>query len=239
MELSSRSRKTPSVLTNSARRRLDMYALAASAAGIGAIASVQPSEAKVVYTPAHHVIGEGQKYALTLNHTHADFLLVNNQCLFPHCTSSISSAYLAVENAGPAGKFLNGAVGSGAGWAMVLKRGAEISKHSPFYPGRLMASECGGPLCNESGTNGPWVDVSDRYLGLKFKIDGKYHYGWARLNVTVVKGAFRITPTLTGYAYETVPGKPIVAGDTGGPDADIMDPDTTPGSLAGLAKGRK
>jgi hypothetical protein len=63
---------------------------------------------------------------------------------------------------------------------------------------------------------GRWANVRGRYLGLKFRIKGKIHYGWARLNVTV--GNSRISATLTGYAYETIPNKPITAGSTKGPD---------------------
>lgn len=55
-----------------------------------------------------------------------------------------------------------------------------------------------------------------RYLDLKFPIKGKIHYGWARLKVTVGKSS--ISATLTGYAYETIPNKPIIAGSTKGPD---------------------
>ena len=33
-------------------------------------------------------------------------------------------------------------------------------------------------------------------------------------------GAGKITATLTGYAYETVPNKAIIAGKTKGPDAE-------------------
>jgi hypothetical protein len=43
------------------------------------------------------------------------------------------------------------------------------------------------------------------YLGLKFVIKGKTHYGWARLAVSAQR--FVVTATLTRYAYETVPGK--------------------------------
>jgi hypothetical protein len=39
-------------------------------------------------------------------------------------------------------------------------------------------------------------------------INGETHFGWARLNVTAAAGA-NIKATLTGYAYETVPDKPI------------------------------
>ena len=40
-----------------------------------------------------------------------------------------------------------------------------------------------------------------------------------------------IAATLTGYAYETIPNKPIIAGKTNGPDVITVEP-TTLGSLA-------
>jgi hypothetical protein len=44
-----------------------------------------------------------------------------------------------------------------------------------------------------------------------------------------------IVARLTGYAYETVPNKPIIAGKTKGPDVITM----PAGSLGELARGRK
>jgi hypothetical protein len=54
--------------------------------------------------------------------------------------------------------------------------------------------------------------VTNRYLGLKFVITGKVHFGWARLNVSCSSQGSTITALLTGYAYETVPNQPIVTG---------------------------
>lgn len=63
------------------------------------------------------------------------------------------------------------------------------------------------------------------YLGVKFKIGGEFHYGWARITiVTGPKSSFY--GLLTGYAYETIPGKAILAGQTKSTD-DIDQPDTT------------
>ena len=45
---------------------------------------------------------------------------------------------------------------------------------------------------------------------------GKTPFGWARVKLSVAHQS--ITATLTGYAYETIPGKPIIAGATKGPD---------------------
>jgi len=42
--------RKPANFSHSVHHRLDMYALAASAAGVAALALAQPAEAKVIYT---------------------------------------------------------------------------------------------------------------------------------------------------------------------------------------------
>jgi hypothetical protein len=50
-------RRNASKLPGSIQARLNMYTLAASAAGVGMLALAQPSEDKIVYTKVHQVIG--------------------------------------------------------------------------------------------------------------------------------------------------------------------------------------
>ncbi len=83
-----------------------------------------------------------------------------------------------------------------------------------------------------SGQQGKWINVTNRYLGLKFKIGRKTHYGWTRLNVHL-PGNYLVDATLTGYAYETIPNKPIIAGKTRGRDVITLEP----ASLGHLAQG--
>jgi hypothetical protein len=79
---------------------------------------------------------------------------------------------------------------------------------------------------------GNWRNVKNRYLGLAFKIKGKTHYGWARLNAAF--GDYKgVRALLTGYAYETIPNKPIITGRKKGPDVITLEP----GSLGALAAG--
>jgi len=69
---------------------------------------------------------------------------------------------------------------------------------------------------NLSGSDfdrGPWAKQTIGYLGLKFYIGGKVHFGWARL-----RNLNRVGWVLTGYAYETIAGKPIVTGEEKGQD---------------------
>ena len=54
--------------------------------------------------------------------------------------------------------------------------------------------------------------VKNRYLGTRFQINGEPHYGWARLSVLRNGRHFKVV--LTGYAYETIPNKRIIAGRT-------------------------
>ena len=54
---------------------------------------------------------------------------------------------------------------------------------------------------------GYWGSNRD-YLGLRFKIDGQTHYGWIQMHLPATEGAGFVE----GFAYETVPNMPIIAG---------------------------
>src|SRR5579863_496492 len=62
-----RSPRTSCKLSDSVHFQLSRYALAASAAGVGALALAQPAEAKIIYTKTHRVIGHNDIYPLDLN----------------------------------------------------------------------------------------------------------------------------------------------------------------------------
>ena len=68
---SSRFSRNPLPLSDTCQRRLNSYALAATAAGVGSLALALPAEAKIVYTPAHRVMSTSDPqhwYPLDLNH---------------------------------------------------------------------------------------------------------------------------------------------------------------------------
>jgi hypothetical protein len=199
-----------------------MYALAASAAGVGILALAEPTEARIVYTPTHHVIMEGGHYRLDINHDGiTDFTL---QAQITH-TTQYGGFYESISAVPAAGNGVEGWTGS-APWAFALKAGGRISSQQ-YFPGKVMAFNC-YPFCS-GGPAGSWVNVNKRYLGLKVKIRGKVHYGWARMNVKVQGSS--IGGTLTGYAYETEPGKGIKAGQTK-EDDDATIPSASLGHLA-------
>jgi len=235
MPQSSRPRKRAH-LCESLHRRLNSYTLAASAAGVSLLALAQPAEAKIVYTPAHVTFGGGShgrfagSYYLDLNHDGTrDFVFA---------WQGVSS-YRSIQDVlliQPTGS--NGIAGKVASfaYAFCLGSGALIGPQQPFA-GTLMASI----RATWSGGYGSWLFRKangnvEGYLGLKFYVKGQGHYGWARLNVFSNWGghgpAF-LTVALLGYAYETIPNKPIIAGKTHGKDVITVEP----ASLGHLARG--
>src|ERR1700731_4036414 len=87
----SRTRGAPSSLSESILQQINMYALAATSAGVGLLALAQPAESKVVYTKAHKVMGTQSLVELDLNHDGiSDFLFYQAcsgghvVCLFVH-----------------------------------------------------------------------------------------------------------------------------------------------------------
>jgi hypothetical protein len=184
-------------LSREIETRLRAYALAAAGSGIGLLALVQPSEAEIVYTPADVTITNrrGATYNLDLNGDGiTDFVL----------GGGIDATTFYVR--GLKGNELLGhrSAGSSVCYASALKEGRIIGSGDPLR-------WCVDFVLDEL-VPGFWRNVRDRYLGFKFKVDNEIYYGWARLGVSV--NGSRVTAHLTGYAYESVPDKPIKAGQT-------------------------
>lgn len=231
-------------ISDSLNRQLNTYAQVACAAGVSMLALVGASEAEVVYTETYRVTRTDAPLYIDLNHDGInDFLLRSN---FYVGTSGTDVGLSAFGDRNPDNVVAGRRFSSGSGYffsaASAFRAGARIGPEGNFdvdFP--FMAMEHFERVGNQYSDQGPWAGegkgVQDRYLGLKFVIRGEVHYGWARLSVTL--GHQRqfgdVSGTLTGYAYETVPDKPIIAGRITGPDVITEEPET----LAGLALGRK
>lgn len=246
-------------------KALSSYTRAALATGVGLIAIARSAEAKIVYTPGKIPIGvDGGPIFLDLNHDgKVDFILSN---IFQTPTSDgfPSFATLLVSASGVT---RNQVLGRGtkshkvgllasalpAGYSVGAKK-TRFQK-SPtvlmerlvvdFFPYERMAKmyyycSTWPPGC-ESYKSGQWLYKKNRYLGLKFVVKDEIHYGWARATVTRTSKRFgdnSITATLTGYAYETVPNKPIITGKTKGQDVITLPVDARP-TLGRLASGER
>lgn len=223
-----RSGKKVRQLSNSALQSLNTYALAAGAAGVSVLAMSPAAEAKIVYTPAHVMIGAlGMgSYNLDLNQDGiTDFVIERtDSCDVGRCFS-----YLAVIQ-----KDGGVAYGGKVQGCLAMPAGAVIGPRRMFYSGFVgMAG-----VYSHWGTKsdrGNWVNVSNQYLGLKFLINGETHYGWARFTVSVKAG---VTGILSGFAYETVANQPIIAGQTSSAESAVLAArDSSSAALGMLARG--
>ncbi len=199
-----------------------MYALAASAAGVGVIALTPPAEARIVYTPANQTIPVGGRVALDLNHDG-----ITDLTIFIHYGfdghDGYNTTYETLNASGRGGRSASGRP-DGAAWCsgyavsplptrvLIGNNAGKFSRENSSYLSmanwfRVVHTTKG---TYKSHSRGNWRNVTDRYVGIKFSINGQTHYGWARLTVKIEHG---ISATLTGYAYETVADKPILIGN--------------------------
>jgi hypothetical protein len=187
--------------------------VAATAAGVGALCSGSAAEAKVVYTPANVKIVRNIGLVLfDVNHDGiADFGLSNTRVVTSRVHTFLGVAQLRQGNEiWGAYSFYSG---SKVLCAAALPRGTKIGPTGHFQKD----PSSGLPMAvnNSRGEYCPWLHVKQAYLGLKFVIKGETHFGWARVKLSGLTGR-GATVILTGYAYETIPGKPIIAGAAGG-----------------------
>jgi hypothetical protein len=214
-------------------KNLAAYIAAASAAG-ASLFTAQIAEGKVVYTPTNITISFSETPLDLNNDGTADFTLTIRE------KSSHSVALFVVPQFTGNGVRQGQPFGAAAGFLGVPVGVGEkfvSSSKSAYGPGIVMAEVFA--YGNYASSRGPWVNTTNRYLGLKFLIDGQIHYGWARLSVS--KG---LTAVLTGYAYETLPNVSIVEGHTFGTEkaasfapSDLPNPVPGPASLGVLARG--
>jgi hypothetical protein len=220
MKRSAGSRNIACNLSKPVHQRLGAYALAAGATGVSLLALAQPSEAEIVYTPANQTVGRNGSLKLDLNHDG-----VTDFTIFEHVRSqtAMASAQSIGAMPGPNNhvKCLYAYCASTEGAnAAALNLGSEIGSsptpHGWAGGGRQdMAFE--GRSGGRHWFSGDWQYARSNYLGLRFQINGETHYGWARLSVSFDHGSgpdrsWEIQ--LTGYAYETIAGKSIEAGQT-------------------------
>lgn len=227
-ELAQRKRtpRMPAYVSAGLESRLLSYAAAASAAGVGLLALAKPAEARIVYKTANVKIFDSSHYLVLNDQGTPNFLLSNVYFTSPGSGGMEAQIQVAAVHRG---SFIETATVQGAAALYAGDRIPPADKSHGFRPGGLMLRFV-LEIPGGSTYAGAWRNAANRYLGLKFQQDGKTHYGWARL--TMVDGRF-CAGLLTGYAYETVPNKPIVAGKTKEADEGGLQPAT----LGHLARG--
>jgi hypothetical protein len=239
------STKRPVVgLNQRLEKKLISYALAAGAAGVGAMAFLPRAEAEVVFTKTWVPITPNTSITnLDLNNDGiVDFTISN----FNKSCSSNSRCFEEIMNA--LAQNSGNAVWGTNSYAAALGSGVSVGSKGKFEPGhQFMGSEqvFGGTSGVAYNSRGQWRQTTNRYLGLKFIIQGEVHYGWVRMDVAAALGG--MYAAVSGYAYETVPNTPILTGQKSGApketnsgkkgSASVDVPAPTQGDLGTLAIG--
>jgi hypothetical protein len=223
-------------LSGTAEHGLRFYALAATAASVSVLALAQPAEGEIIITNKTIPIHANKGVLLDLNGDGVnDFTFffsnysigqysVNHLSMQPLGTvrppnavigrSYMASALLRGAKIGPGGRFIRTYVDYGI----------------PIEQSTLCTQNCG----NKSGYSfdqlleGKWAGGHpNRFIGVKFKINGEFHYGWIRMTVTVKHkgtghgptGSFSVT--ITEYGYESVANKSCDAGLPGAATSNV------------------
>jgi hypothetical protein len=187
-----------------------------------------PADAKIIYTPTHEVIKQGFPYFLSFGRTVPFEILVFSTCVGSGCGFSGGSAAFDVYWKYSTGGRRNYIFGGYD--ALALKKGAKIPPGKSFATRALLLYR--SKRTGSYKYSGNWLPgTKNRYLGLKFFLNGAYHYGWARMSIRAARVPAAMVGVLTGYAYETIPGKPIIAGRE--------DNAVEHGTLGRLALGKK
>ncbi len=187
------------------------YGAAVTAAGLGMAVLAFPAEAKIVYKAANVKI-------TSVLHLDVNGDGVNDFTLYFFGSVHLTSATGSFLSVVPSNFSHNGIIGKLAGSsyaASALRAGVPIGDKNNFR-GFAMAQRWRHSGKGTSTFRDPWANhgkgVTNRFLGLKFEIKKTNHYGWARLSVRPRSAV----ATLTGYAYETVPNRPITTGEMKG-----------------------
>jgi len=227
-------------------KSLSAYAVAAAAAGVSLLALAPSASARIVYTRANTPIPvNGGPVPLDLNHDRVvDFFFSNrvrSSSIDPRVSFLLQGVPKGNSNAiWGRGTLSLSRLNFSGGFAGALHPGFAVGPNRPYFQkgrngvlGFYRGVASFGSFTTQ--TYGQWLNTRNRYLGFQFLIDGQVHYGWARLKVAPPASG-GIQATLTGYAYETIPNKPIIAGKTKGPDVITLEP-VTLGRLAQGASG--
>jgi hypothetical protein len=192
-------------------RRLTAYVMAAGSAGVTVAAmsaSAETPQGPIVYTPANVSLS-----GLGMTHFNID---LNHDGIIDFRLEMTNTRWVSSGGGGDGarGSFWDLPYGGNGAIARPLPKGALIGTSGSFDGRDRLAW---GRSVNHSGhggysSGGPWAQsAAEKYLGVRFLIDGETHYGWVRMSVSTEPS--NVGATITGFAYNTIANQPLKAGE--------------------------
>lgn len=217
-------------------RRAGLYALAAATAGVTLLALTEPAAGEVVVTKKTVPIPLSPAdmpnlVKISMANNGVDNIVFNFSSNPPGLGNPSYFRNLDVGGASSnAGAVLSGTF---IAYTPALRRGAKVGPSAYFSEAVIEQSITSGgnasPNGFVNGFRGYWGgNPKDRYVGVRFQIDGQTHFGWVRLTVTTHASHHPVmSATITAYAYETVANKPILAGTAATSATELQAPENS------------
>ena len=191
-------------------------------AEIGKIAS--PTGSTIIYTdinPDTLISSSQTTYNLDLNKDGITDFVFSRPTLLQYCSYEFGYYRIIINFSVKPANGNNAIISDGASYAYGMDSAAAIVKDSLWATTSqvLFIIARGSARCAVGfHPSGYWLNVSDKYLGLKFIKGNNTYYGWARLS-----SSYYYTPypyrqfkvgllTIKDYAYNSSPNRPILAG---------------------------
>lgn len=186
--------------------------LTLTVAAVSILLLAGPAGAQILYTPVNAQIPVGGSYYLDVNHDGVPDFTVRSQLLQDYCQFGDGYAWNLSITPGRG----NAVVVNANEFVMALPGGARIDSNRSFSADSALLTGLAWGRCG-SGISGEWLNLPNRYVGLQLRLHGAndVHYGWAKLSDAAYidqQGHLHTSTFLQGFAYQTLPGVPIMAG---------------------------
>ncbi len=198
------------------QEHLGIYSIAAAAAGVSVLALAQPAEASIVVTSTN----------ITVTTSSAGFIDMNgdgkNDFEFFIQRGGYDHSFYATLAVMPltGGRPVGGARTPLGPYGSALASGGKIGPSAHFSSsigrGQVTLERTQGFVSGSSTYKlyGQWGGKSaSHFLGVRFLISGKIHYGWIKLSV-FKQASSLLQATITEFAYNTVANQKMTAGQT-------------------------
>jgi hypothetical protein len=199
-------------VSDSLNKRLSAYALAAGAAGISLLSASTAAEARVIHEQINFPLYGNQTYDFNPAHQSGTPFFFVGTFLFFSSLTFWNRAFFQPNSAGAS------AVLSAGGLPAELAGGSVIGPRDNWGKGAsygmlfTYGPYGGGTQSHHRGNFG-----KPGFVGFRFTVSGKQHYGWVRLRFSIhlgPSGTKQTTTEIVDCAFETTPGKSIRAGQT-------------------------
>ena len=210
-------------LSKSIDSRLKVYGIAAAAASVSVLALAEPAQRKSSSRTRtyqfQHVTSSLSPCSISLD-LNGDGV---NDFKLSLLSTQTAYGYYAGTNFLRVTAHNGGVMGTAGGkhgpYASALLRGAKIGASDHFLGGKDTIEDTyfNAHTYFEATKRfyGKWEgNHPNRFLGVKFKIGGKTHYGWIRITVNsaMIRPFALMSATITEYGYETIANKSLGAG---------------------------